>query len=502
MKGYLDVEIGRKYIVLTESFRGDPDQPKRFVIVNDASLEIYESLSTILRSLRRPYVGEDRVFWVDAICINQNDITERNQQVPKMDRIYQNAWRTVVWLAAGAEVGEESFSMLNDLAQDARALRKTSSLSSPDKANVADGVNSASLPAIIQQYLRREPIDSSKRDLYLGRKDLWLILSSEWWYRAWTLQEILLSTSIILVQGIHEIDWEDFCLAVDHGLRMRLWWFMNSGISVAEEIIPYFLIKSLELKLGFQRGQKPGQTDFGAGGVLELLENCRHREAKDPRDKVYAIFGILQAVQRMRPSSDSIHKICLDPDYTNPVVYVYRMLTEQLVETTQSLDVLGVCPRSTRRGLPSWVTDWSVSGSFAAPLTKDSLDRPRQTHATRGTVARVRFPPDAVTLCLRGHEITKVNSVSHVLGRVPFSQDLRTSKNAETESVREQFKKEFRNAEAYWNTLLEWERFAARNTPQNPGLDDSRSIYWKTLCAGTVSSLHTLSFTIYRQIRT
>lgn len=429
-------------------------------------------------------------------------MTERNQQVPMMDRIYQNSSRTIVWLGLETDKSEECFSMLHDLAQDSMTLRNTSSAGSLGKGTIADDIDSASLPAIIQQFLRREPIQSPKKDQYRARMDIWEIFSCDWWYRAWTLQEILLSSSIILVQGNQEIDWQDFCLAVDHGLRTGVWVFMAAGTFVAEEIIPYLSIKSLRLQLGLQGEPVPDHPNFTAQGVLKLLEMSRQREAKDPRDKIYAIFGIVKAVQRMRPASDTIHRIIMDPDYTNPVVYVYRMLTQHLIETTESLDVLGVCPQSTRRGLPSWVTDWSVTGSFAVPLTRDSLDRPRRTHATRGAVARVRFPHDAVTLVLRGHEVTKVKSVSEVLRRVHYnlgSREWDIDGIAEMDSFRmqmkeiwkesvEQVSKFLRAAAAYIHTLLEWERFAARTSPQNLGEEDAESVYWKTLCAGTVSS--------------
>jgi hypothetical protein len=495
---------GVRHSINKAFYRGDPKQPKKSVIVNGASLEIYESLHTILKSLRPRSTAESRVIWVDAICINQGSVTERNEQVPMMDRIYQTSWRTIVWLGSETKKSEDSFSMLNDLAQDAVTLRNTSSASSLDKGTIADDVDSASLPAIIQQFLRREPIQSPKKDQYLARRDIWDIFSCDWWYRAWTLQEILLSSSIILVQGSHEIDWQDFCLAVDHGLRTGIWYFMAAGTFVAEDIIPYLTIKSLRLQLGLQRDPAPDQPDFRAEGVLKLLEMCRQREAKDPRDKIYAIFGIVKAFQKLRPASDTVHRILMNPDYTNPVVYVYRMLTQQLIEATESLDVLGVCPQSMRRGLPSWVTDWSISGSFAVPLTRDSLDRPRRTHATRGAVARVKFPPDAVTLVLRGHEVTKVKSVSEVLGRVHYnlgSREWDVSGIAEIEGLRLQMKEVWKEgvnqvhrflhaAAAYIHTLLEWERFAARTSPQNPGGEDAESVYWKTLCAGTVSNFY------------
>lgn len=419
-----------------------------------------------------------------------------------MDMIYQNSRRTVVWLGADATVSEETFSMLHDLAQDARALKNTSSGSSLDKGTIADDIDSASLPAILQQFLRREPIQSPKKDLYLARPDIWAIFSCQWWYRAWTLQELLLSSSVTLVQDSQEIDWQDFCLAVDHGLRMRLWVLLDLGTFVVEEIIPYLSIKSLQLQLRLQQSPVPDQPGFGAEGVLKLLERCRQRQAKDPRDKIYAISGIIKAVQKMKPASDPVQNILIEPDYTNPVVYVYRMLTRQLIETAESLDVLGVCPRSTRRGLPSWVTDWSVSSSFAVPLTRDSLDRPRSTHAARGTVAKVRFPTDAVTLVLRGHEVTKVKAVSELLGRYNYS--LRSAKsmqsiNPDPDDYRATLKDAWKDAHsglhaeaAYFHSLLEWERFAAGAAPQNPGGGNAASIYWKTLCAGTVSSCFTL----------
>ncbi|KAF2793666.1 hypothetical protein K505DRAFT_243860, partial [Melanomma pulvis-pyrius CBS 109.77] len=36
--------------------------------------------------------------WVDAICINQNGILEKNKEATRMIGIYENAARVVVWL--------------------------------------------------------------------------------------------------------------------------------------------------------------------------------------------------------------------------------------------------------------------------------------------------------------------------------------------------------------------------------------------------------------------
>lgn len=46
---------------------------------------------------------EHRIFWVDAICINQADIEERNSQVEMMAEIYRRSARVVVWLGSGSQ---------------------------------------------------------------------------------------------------------------------------------------------------------------------------------------------------------------------------------------------------------------------------------------------------------------------------------------------------------------------------------------------------------------
>ena len=40
----------------------------------------------------------ERIIWVDAICINQQSLEERGQQVQLMAKIYSNAHRVIVWL--------------------------------------------------------------------------------------------------------------------------------------------------------------------------------------------------------------------------------------------------------------------------------------------------------------------------------------------------------------------------------------------------------------------
>jgi hypothetical protein len=63
---------------------------------NHLATVVSPELRDALQYLRHPSIR--RIFWVDALCINQEDNIERSQQVSMMGSIYQNASRTIVWL--------------------------------------------------------------------------------------------------------------------------------------------------------------------------------------------------------------------------------------------------------------------------------------------------------------------------------------------------------------------------------------------------------------------
>ncbi|KAK8058112.1 HET-domain-containing protein [Apiospora phragmitis] len=484
---------------------GDPEQPKRAISVDGRHFEIYESLYDILFSLRpSPDLAATSkvVLWVDAIGINQTDTAERNAQVPIMDSIYRNARRTVVWLGSETSKTQRIFEMLQHLAEDSKTAAIDPSFGDQE-----------TLPLALMQFHKVPRVRSAVKELYGGESNIWRILACAWWYRSWTLQEILLSTNITFLMGRYKMDWQDLCTAVDHGFKLRIWSTLEQGTFVNRNILPYFTIKDLQRRLGLYGSTDHGsQTEHGPEILLTLLEGCRQRESKDPRDKIYAVSGILRNIQRLSSPTDAVNQVKIDADYASPVVYVYRMMSQQLILMTKTLDVLGIFPRSSRRGLPSWVTDWSNSSSMAVPLTRDAMDRPRRTHAARGTLATtVRFPEDAVTLVLRGHEVATVTEIAKSIPRYDYSdttsdedydqrvERLQAEVAARGEEVPSDFalkrmalrdfkgelKRIFTEESQHWHVLIQWERFAARREPTNPDGSSTASVYWKTLCAGT-----------------
>ena len=68
---------------------------------NLATLAVTKNLIVALRHLRDP--REPRILWIDAICINQEDLSERSVEVRNMGTIYSRARQVIVWLGAKSE---------------------------------------------------------------------------------------------------------------------------------------------------------------------------------------------------------------------------------------------------------------------------------------------------------------------------------------------------------------------------------------------------------------
>lgn len=142
------------------------------------------------------------------------------------------------------------------------------------------------------------------------------------------------------------------------------------------------------------------------------VDSLQTQSLEDPRDKIYALLGLLRDSQSHAMSSIHPQKLCIEPDYNLSPVEVYRQVSQDLIEKLDNVDVMGMTPKSTRPGLPSWVTDWSVADYISSPLTQDSLDRDRRTHASKSMRGGFRFSQDGKTIVLNGCELTAVQNLA------------------------------------------------------------------------------------------
>ena len=84
--------------------------------LNGDSLRVATNLYTALRHVRLQ--DTSRVLWIDAICINQHDIKEKNHQVKQMSKIFKSAKRVISWLGKESDRTEKTFAKLEEFAAD------------------------------------------------------------------------------------------------------------------------------------------------------------------------------------------------------------------------------------------------------------------------------------------------------------------------------------------------------------------------------------------------
>ncbi|KAH7349059.1 heterokaryon incompatibility protein-domain-containing protein, partial [Pyrenochaeta sp. MPI-SDFR-AT-0127] len=66
------------------------------IFSTEGIVSITANCEAALRDLR--YSFRDRILWIDALCIDQENDEEKNQQVPLMSRIYSAARRVVIYI--------------------------------------------------------------------------------------------------------------------------------------------------------------------------------------------------------------------------------------------------------------------------------------------------------------------------------------------------------------------------------------------------------------------
>lgn len=77
------------------------------ILVNGVETEVTLNLEAALRHIRKPEY--DVILWVDALCINQNDVAEKNHQVEMMREIFAGAELVIAWL--GSASGDSDLAM-------------------------------------------------------------------------------------------------------------------------------------------------------------------------------------------------------------------------------------------------------------------------------------------------------------------------------------------------------------------------------------------------------
>jgi hypothetical protein len=198
---------------------------------NNSPLQIRTNLYDALDRINDNIAFPMRPLWVDAICLNQVDEDEKAHQIPQMGRIYESASRTLIWL--GNEADDSSY-VLNWMNIYYRYIRD-GNLDRARKLNVAFTRHYAEHDQIaityeaLEEQLHEYP-ELADRSLgrfvskryeqcrFAGRimDAIPALLSRPWFERVWTMQELYLSHTRLVICGPATIDWTAFTQCLVH----------------------------------------------------------------------------------------------------------------------------------------------------------------------------------------------------------------------------------------------------------------------------------------------
>ncbi|KAM0437911.1 hypothetical protein ACHAPT_002276 [Fusarium lateritium] len=349
----------------------------RPILLNGRKFHVYPNLHDALAQLQKSPMSE--YYWVDAICINQTDETEKAAQVSMMGHVYSAAAQVNIWVGQGNEHTPMVVAMIVKLA---RIMESLSAIEQELGPHDDSRMEKLGLPSLTTK-------NWAPFVAFYGRN---------WFRRSWVIQEVTLARKVCLLWGDKgSISWQDLINA--NSLMNRLGLYrgltrMQEGpgedlktpsiVYPAQMITAGALCKSQDLSETKFRFLLAGievltGTDAWKRGTAPMLAwlvwRCRRSNATDQRDKVYSLLGIARHAATVKGSPVTSIKV----DYTDSSTpaTVFTAATRFILEECNHLGLISLASLVTPEhgedleltpNLPSWVPDLSTSAQHASTL--------------------------------------------------------------------------------------------------------------------------------------
>ncbi|KAK1072171.1 hypothetical protein LTR74_002745 [Friedmanniomyces endolithicus] len=305
---------------------------------NGRAFFVTRNLRRALQQLRLP--DQSRRLWVDAICINQSDVTERSQGVSMMRQIYSGAQRVDVWLGPSDERTAGAISLLETIATNCCV------------SVYGAGERSWWLRKLKQEdYPNRILQNGSTVDVPDASSESWQSLkhyyARHWFTRVWVIQEVQSGIDVRLQCGEHVIEWEFVALAAvwityASPCEIRRLFWKSEGPGTAQTM------RDSEDEAG-----SPVPTRTGPGTTVSVDRPSRQ--------------GLLAAATSCNAGQQALGASCRQPcrfcDYNMTVAEVYREVAIRSIQRYNTLEVFwyvdsvpAVCSR-----YPSWIPRWDLA---------------------------------------------------------------------------------------------------------------------------------------------
>jgi hypothetical protein len=336
---------------------GDP-QNTESITVGNFVLPVTRNLAAFLRELRRR--GYEKLLkeeedvtdvdnnttwplWVDAICINQSNVLERNEQVILMEPIYSLANVSLSWL------GEPSGD--SNLAMD--SFQKLGQVLVSSAEHMAEPLQWHDLP---QQFFLNDMSEEPHNSTWLSIERL---LKRKYWTRAWIFQEMVIPDCIQLLCGSATCDLSHMILA---GCWFRDLLAGKCPVGIEPIVWPHMVQVRPYLQELYSIGRAHFHYHGRPGNGLDhecavwphpeydwdILLAARGKEATVPHDAIYAFLAI--------------SRLPIRPAYEQPLHYLYLSVARLGIQCKR-LEAVLCCATKTENYqpsdlTPSWVPEW------------------------------------------------------------------------------------------------------------------------------------------------
>ncbi|KAI0429017.1 heterokaryon incompatibility protein-domain-containing protein [Xylaria sp. FL1042] len=240
---------------------GDMETGRKITISNQGKLTVGDNLWSFL-CVQSSVITQPTSFWIDAICIDQSNVHERNHQVGLMKHIYANATKVYVWL--GREAESSDIAMRFVTAQASKPLRPRG-------------------PGYYPLWTRQQG------------EALHTLCERLYWRRMWIIQELLHAEDITVWCGSLHFSWGDI-----EKLYLKLKIVEDSQWFAHHEFHMRVMQSSAAVMI-WQRAHWR-HPDTPVPRLPTLIKIFRDWQCTDLRDKVFALSGMATEESAVAPN--------------------------------------------------------------------------------------------------------------------------------------------------------------------------------------------------------
>lgn len=257
------------------SYVWGPEQPCKTIYVDGCEFAVRQNLWDFLAQYRLN--GCRDFLWIDALCIDQNSIKERNHQVALMRHIYAGADLVLSWL--GRDVDKDFHTVVNYFTTRGPVSR--------------------------YQCRQNEYMEIMSR---LAR-----VLRNEYWERLWVVQEFVLGRNLELWSGSTKMSGQSFTEMVVSQKATERYSYGNGilGYTTAEGLVLYRDLYHLY----------SSQTSSRKLPSMQLFESFGDSKCADIRDRVYGLLGLV--------SPQELEQYPIPIDYSQSPFELFEQLWER-----------------------------------------------------------------------------------------------------------------------------------------------------------------------------